>query len=145
MDFHSKQGPKLGDILCASIKSRSHPLDQQGIYELSCSCNPQAKQVKHVHLLLHTHEPTRQRHYDQQTRYQDIRHIQACPPLHIRHCRLEPTYTEKSKNALRKNLLIRESLEIKRQGTSTGDHQRSSTVRQTERLGTDTIHKIKGH
>ena len=49
---------------------------------------------------------------------------------HARHCTagsidwLEPTilatYSDKNKNALQKNLLIRESLEIRKHGTTTG-------------------------
>ena len=45
VDFHSKPGPKLGDILCSANKSRPDPRDKKGVYLQSCSCDPNKKYV----------------------------------------------------------------------------------------------------
>ena len=38
--FHCLSGPKLGNILCAPNKTKRNLLDQKGIYQVKCSCDP---------------------------------------------------------------------------------------------------------
>ena len=126
-NFHSKPGPKLGNLLCASNKSRPNPLDQKGVYQLSCSCNPEAKYIGQTRVSFRTRMG---QHAADTTSSKPDENISGISK-HAPHCTSgtikweEPTiistFAAKNKNSLQQNLLIRESLEIKRQGTNSNN------------------------
>ena len=124
VDIHSKPGPKLGSILCSSNKTRPPQKDQKGIYQLSCDCDPRAKYVGQTRVNFKTRMG---QHSSDVTSTKTDEHISGISK-HARHCNnpninwedpeILATYNDKNKSALQKNLLIRESLEIRRLGTS---------------------------
>ena len=126
VDYHSKPGPKLGNILCSGNKTRPNPLDLKGIYQQTCSCNPNAKYIGQTRTTFRTRMS---QHANDVTSNKTDETISGISK-HARHCNngtinwTEPkiitTYNDKNKKGLTHNLLIRESLEIRRLGTSSG-------------------------
>ena len=126
MDFHSKPGPKLGNILCAANKSRPDRLDLKGVYELRCSCSEKAKYIGQTRVSFRVRM---RQHKDDVTSNKPDANISGISK-HARYCtsgtinwdnpKIIATFSDKKKSTLQRNLLTRESLEIKRQGTSSG-------------------------
>ena len=124
MDFHSKPGPKLGNILCSSNKTRPPPIDQKGVYQLSCSCSTDAKYIGQTRVSFKTRMGQHSSDVTSNKLDENISGISK----HARHCNNgtinwnEPeiltTFNDKNKKGLQKNLLIRESLEIRLHGTA---------------------------
>ena len=127
VDFHSKPGPKLGSILCSANKSKPDCHDLKGVYLQSCSCNPNKKYVGQTRVNFKTRMAQHQADVTSNKTDENISGISK----HARQCttgiidwenpQILATYNEKSKSALQYNLLVRESLEIRRLKTSTGD------------------------
>ena len=127
VDYHTKPGPKLGNLLCSRNKTRPDPIDNKGIYQLSCSCDPQAKYIGQTRVSFRTRMS---QHAADVTSSKPDENISGISK-HARHCssgtiswdepKIIATLTNKNKSTLQQNLLIRESLEIKRQGTSSNN------------------------
>ena len=126
VDFHSKPGPKLGNLLCGPNKTRPNPLDQKGIYELQCSCNLECKYIGQTRVSFRTRMGQHQSDVTSNKGENNISGISK----HARECtsgtiqwdqpKILTTFNHKKKAVLQKNLLIRESLEIRRQNTTRG-------------------------
>jgi hypothetical protein len=126
VDYHSKPGPKLGNLLCASNKTRPDRLDQKGVYELTCSCDPGSKYIGQTRVSF----KTRMGQHAADTTSNKLDENISGISKHARHCnegnikwdepKILTTFADKRKYSLQQSLLIRESLEIKRQSTTTG-------------------------
>ena len=124
LDFHSKPGPKLGNVLCSNNKTRPPKYDQKGVYQLTCSCDPSAKYIGQTRVNFKTRM---KQHHNDVTSQKHDENISGISK-HARHCnngtitweepQILSTFNEKNKRALQQNLLIRESLEIRKEGTS---------------------------
>ena len=126
VDYHSRPGPKLGDVLCKSNKTPTPPLELCGIYEQVCDCSPNAKYIGQTRVNFGTRMEQHRNDVFSNKPDENISGISK----HARHCRLgtinwdQPkilaTFNDKNKNALIQNCLTRESLEIRRKKTSMG-------------------------
>ena len=126
VDFHSKPGPKLGNILCSSNKLRPNKFDQKGVYLQTCSCNDDAKYVGQTRVNFRTRMGQHQADVSFTKSDENISGISK----HARHCQdgtinwdeatILTTYNDNNKGSLQQNLLIQESLEIRRLKTSCG-------------------------
>ena len=151
VDFHSKPGPKLGNILCGSNKTRPDPLDKKGIYELTCTCNPQARYIGQTRVSFRTRMG---QHAHDTTSNKPDTNISGISK-HARHCstgtidwenpHIIASYADKNKKTLQKNLLIRESLEIKCQGTSTNNGLNDPQLCVRSNAWDPILHKLKEH
>ena len=127
MDFHSKPGPKLGDILCSANRTRPPPVEKKGVYEQSCSCSPNAKYIGQTRVNFKTRMAQHQSDVTSNKLDENISGISK----HARQCdrgsiswdepKILSCFNDKNKKNLQRNLLICESLEIRRQKTSSGD------------------------
>ena len=125
VDFHTKPGTKLGSLLCSRNKTRPDPFEQKGVYEQRCNCSPDAKYVGQTRVSFRTRMAQHSADVNSTKSDETISGISK----HARHCSTgsinwdEPniiaTYNDKNKKTLQRNLLIRESLEIRRLKTST--------------------------
>ena len=99
-------------------------MDKKGVYMLSCSCSQDAKYIGQTRVSFRTRMS---QHEADTTSNKSDEHISGISK-HARHCTAgtinwsEPeiitTLNNKKKTALQQNLLVRESLEIKRHNTS---------------------------
>ena len=99
-------------------------MDKKGVYLLSCSCSQDAKYVGQTRVSFRTRMG---QHEADTTSNKSDEHISGISK-HARHCtagsidwydpKIITTFTDKKKTALQQNLLVRESLEIKRLKTS---------------------------
>ena len=101
-------------------------MDKKGIYQLSCSCNDKAKYIGQTRVSFRTRMG---QHLDDVTSSKPeanisgiSKHARNCPDgvINWEEPEIVATYSDKSKKSLQKNLLIRESLEIRRHKTSHG-------------------------
>ena len=126
VDFHSKPGPKLGNLLCGANKTRPEKLAQKGVYLQTCSCSDDAQYVGQTRVNFKTRMG---QHLADVTSSKSDETISGISK-HARQCQdgtivwenptILSTFNDKKKNALQQNLLIRESLEIRRLKTSRG-------------------------
>ena len=115
------------NVLCSSNKSRPDPMEQKGIYLQSCTCNPFALYVGQTRVNFKTRMS---QHQSDTTSNKSDEHISGISK-HARHCtagqvdwekpHILSTFQSKNKGALQQDLLIRESLEIRRLKTSTSN------------------------
>ena len=45
VSYHTKPGPKLGNVLCSANKTHAPTCELKGIYEQNCDCNPNVKYI----------------------------------------------------------------------------------------------------
>ena len=127
MDYHTKPGQKLGDILCSSNRTHPNPIDKKGVYQQTCSCSPDAKYIGQTRVSFKIRMGQHQSDVSSPKLDENISGISK----HVRHCnsgsvtwedpKILSCFNDKNKKHLTRNLLIRESLEIRRQKTSSGD------------------------
>ena len=126
VDFHSKPGPKLGNLLCGHNKTRPDKLAQKGVYLQTCNCSDDAQYVGQTRVSFKTRMSQHLSDVSSSKSDETISGISK----HARQCQggninwdeptILSTFNDKNKNALQQNLLIRESLEIRRLKTSRG-------------------------
>ena len=123
------------NLFCCHNKSWSknprcpHPTNNntnRGVYEQNCSCSPDAKYVGQTRVNFRTRMGQHSADVTSPKSDESISGISK----HAGHCssgtidwnkpNIIATYNDKNKKTLQKNLLIRESLEIRRLKTSTG-------------------------
>ena len=102
------------------------PIDKKGIYQQTCSCDPESTYIGQTRVSFKTHMS---QHASDVTSTKLDENISGISK-HARHCttgninwsepKIIATYNDRTKSALQKNLLVRESLEIRRHGTTTG-------------------------
>ena len=126
VDYHSKPGPKLGNLLCGPNKTRHPPLTQKGVYQLTCSCNPERKYVGQTRVSFRTRMSQHQKDVSSSKSEQNIsgisKHARECTSgdINWEEPEIVATFNDKKKTSLQQNLLIRESLEIRKQKTTRG-------------------------
>ena len=54
LDFFSKPGPILGNLLSSPNMTRHFSIDLKGVYQLNCSCNPESTYIGQTHVSCHT-------------------------------------------------------------------------------------------
>ena len=101
-------------------------MDQKGVYLQTCSCDPEARYVGQTRVTFKTR--MNQHLADVSTSKTD--ETISCISKHARHCssgtiswnepQILATFNTKKKSTLQRDLLIRESLEIRRLRTSSG-------------------------
>ena len=126
VDFHSKPGPKLGNILCSANKTRPDKFDQKGVYLLTCSCSEDSKYIGQTRVNFRTRMGQHQTDVTSSKSDETIsgisKHARLCQngSINWEEPKILSTFNNKNKAGLQKNLLIRESLEIRRLKTSRG-------------------------
>ena len=124
VDYHSKPGPKLANVLCKNNKTHPDPLDKKGVYLQSCDCDPKAIYVGQTRVNFRTRMG---QHRADTTSSKTDENVSGITK-HARHCnngtinwdnpKILATFADKQMGTLQRNCLIRESLEIRRLGTS---------------------------
>ena len=127
MDYHTKPGPRLGNILCKCNKTPTPPSELCGVYEQNCDCNPKAKYIGQTRVSFGARMAQHRSDVSSNKPNENISGISK----HARHCttgtinwdepKILATFNDKSKKALQQNCLIRENLEIRRHKTSAGE------------------------
>ena len=126
VDYHSRPGPKLGDILCKANKTPTPPMELCGVYEQQCDCCPTAKYIGQTRVNFGT---CMEQHRNDVFSNEPDKNNSGISK-HARHCtsgtinwdepKILATFNDKSKKALQQNCLLRENLEIRRQKTAMG-------------------------
>ena len=134
MDYHTKPGPRLGNILCKCNKTPTPPSELCGVYEQNCDCNPKAKYIGQTRVSFGARMA---QHRSDVTSNKPDENISGISK-HARHCTTgtinwdEPTilatFNDKSKKALQQNCLICKNLEIRCQKTSAGEGLNDHTL-----------------
>ena len=126
VDYHSKPGKKLGNILCSQNKTNPDKLDQKGVYQQTCSCSPDTKYIGQTRVNFRTRMSQHAADVSSPKTDETIsgisKHARQCTTGQINweEPKIIATFNDKNKGALQRNLLIRESLEIRRWKTSVG-------------------------
>ena len=121
VNFFFKSGPKLGNILCKCNKTQVPISRKKGIYMYTCSCSPTAKYVGETRVSI---DARKKQHFDDVT---STKVNVSGLSKHVRECTngsvdwddpiILATFNDKEKATLQRNLVVRESLEIRRQGS----------------------------
>ena len=127
VDYLTKPGPKLGNVLCKCNKNPTPPLKLCGVYEQNCDCNPKAKYIGQTRVSFGTRMAQHRNDVTSNKPDANISRISK----HARHCstgtinldkpKILATFNDKNKRALQQNCLIRKNLEIHHQKTSAGE------------------------
>ena len=126
VDYHSKPGPKLGDVLCSANKTQPDPMDLKGIYMQTCDCDECRVYIGQTRV---SFRARMKQHSDDVTSNKldanisgISKHARECQGGHIdwEKPKILATFNDKNKSALTRNLLIRENLEIRKHKSSSG-------------------------
>ena len=117
MDYHTKPGLKLGNILCKCNKTPTPPFEGCGVYKQNCDCKPKAKYIGQIRvsfgtkMLQHCSDVTSNRPNENITGI--LKHARHCTTGTINWDEPEilAMFNDKNKKALQQNCLICKNLE----------------------------------
>ena len=122
--MHSKPGIKLGNLLCSANRTQVDHWELKGIYEQKCEyCG--AKYVGQTRVNFRTRMAQHKADVTSNKADENIsgisKHARHCPHAEINweNPKIIATFSDKNKKNLQQDLLIRESLEIRRRKTAT--------------------------
>ena len=117
VSYYTHAGSKLGSILCNNKIDR---MQKKGVYKIHCSCDPNKAYIGQTRVNIATRMFQHKKNVKSTKQNENIsgisKHARICNTGTIcwESSTIIKTYNEKNKNKLQRDLLIRESLEIKK-------------------------------